>query len=111
MGAIGSEAKVAVDSLREKKVKAGLVRLKSFRPFPEKQLRKLLEDKKIYVFDRAISPGSGGQLYQELKAALSSTPVKRISPRVVGIGGIDVTKRTFERALFERKIWIKEVIS
>jgi pyruvate/2-oxoacid:ferredoxin oxidoreductase alpha subunit len=111
MGAIGSEAKVAVDSLREKKVKAGLVRLKSFRPFPEKQLRELLEDKKIFVFDRAISPGSGGPLYQELKATLSSTPVKRISPRVVGIGGIDVTKRTFERALFERKIWIKEVIS
>ena len=111
MGAIGSEAKVAVDSLREKRVKAGLVRLRVFRPFPEKHLRQLLEDKKIYVFDRAISPGSGGPLYQELKAALSSTPIKRISPRVVGIGGIDVTKRTFERALFERKIWIKEVIS
>jgi pyruvate/2-oxoacid:ferredoxin oxidoreductase alpha subunit len=111
MGAIGSEARVAVDSLREKKVKAGLVRLKSFRPFPEKQLRELLENKKIFVFDRAISPGSGGPLYQELKATLSSIPVKRLSPRVVGIGGIDVTKRTFERALFERKIWIKEVIS
>ncbi|MBO8183656.1 MAG: pyruvate ferredoxin oxidoreductase [Archaeoglobus sp.] len=111
MGAIGSEAKVAVDSLREKRVKAGLVRLRCFRPFPEKQLKELLEDKKIYVFDRAISPGSGGPLYQELKAALASTPIKRITPRIVGIGGIDVTKRTFERALFERKIWIKEVIS
>ncbi len=111
MGAIGSEAKVAVDSLREKKVKAGLVRLKSFRPFPEKELRNLLEDKKIFVFDRAISPGSGGPLYNELRSALAFTPVKRLTPRVVGVGGIDVTKRTFERALFERKIWIKEVIS
>jgi len=111
MGAIGSEAKVAADSLREKKVKVGVVRLKSFRPFPEKHVKKLLEDKKVFVFDRAISPGSGGQLYQELKAALSSTPVKRLSPRVVGIGGIDVTKRTFEKALFERKIWVKEVVS
>jgi pyruvate/2-oxoacid:ferredoxin oxidoreductase alpha subunit len=111
MGAIGSEAKVAVDSLREKKIKAGLVRLKSFRPFPEKELKNLLEDKKIFVFDRAISPGSGGPLYNELKSALAFTPVKRITPRIVGVGGIDVTKRTFERALFERKIWIKEVIS
>jgi len=111
MGAIGSEAKVAVDSLREKKVKAGLVRLKSFRPFPEKELRNLLEDKKVYVFDRAISPGSGGPLYNELKSALAFSPVKRIIPKIVGIGGIDVTKRTFERAIFERKVWIKEVVS
>ena len=111
MGAIGSEAKVAVDSLREKKVKAGLVRLKSFRPFPEKELRNLLEDKKVYVFDRAISPGSGGPLYNELKSALAFFPVKRIIPKIAGIGGIDVTKRTFERAIFERKVWIKEVVS
>lgn len=111
MGAIGSEAKVAVDSLREKKVKVGLVRLKSFRPFPEKELRELLEDKKVYVFDRAISPGSGGPLYTELRSALAFSSVKRLSPRIVGIGGIDVTKRTFEKSIFERKIWIKEVIS
>ena len=100
-----------MDSLREKKVKAGLVRLKSFRPFPEKELRNLLEDKKVYVFDRAISPGSGGPLYNELKSALAFSPVKRIIPKIVGIGGIDVTKRTFERAIFERKVWIKEVVS
>jgi pyruvate/2-oxoacid:ferredoxin oxidoreductase alpha subunit len=111
MGAIASEAKIAVNSLREKKVKAGLLRIKSFRPFPEKEVKNYLEGKRVYVFDRAISPGSGGQLFREIRSALAFSDVKSVVPRVVGIGGIDVTKRTIEKAIFERKIWIKEVVA
>mgnify|MGYP000221124734 CR=1 FL=1 len=111
MGAIASEAKIAVNSLREKKVKAGLLRIKSFRPFPEKDVKNYLEGKRVYVFDRAISPGSGGQLFREIRSALAFSDVKSVVPRVVGIGGIDVTKRTIEKAIFERKIWIKEVVA
>jgi pyruvate/2-oxoacid:ferredoxin oxidoreductase alpha subunit len=111
MGAIASEAKVAVNSLREKNVKAGLLRVKSFRPFPEKQIKEHLEGKRVYVFDRAISPGSGGPLFREIRSALAFSDVKSIVPRIVGIGGVDVTKRTIERAIFERKIWVKEVVS
>jgi pyruvate/2-oxoacid:ferredoxin oxidoreductase alpha subunit len=112
MGAIASEAKVAVDSLRDKRVNVGLLRVKSFRPFPEKEIKRVLDDiSKIYVFDRALSPGSGGPLYQEIKSALAFTQEKRIMPRIVGIGGIDVTKRTIERAIFDKKIWIKEVVA
>ncbi|WP_202320319.1 transketolase C-terminal domain-containing protein [Archaeoglobus neptunius] len=109
MGAVASEARVAVDSLRNKNVRVGLLRLKSFRPFPEKDIRRVLDGKRVVVFDRAISPGSGGQLYTEIRAALAFSDAK-IVPRIVGIGGVDVTKRTIEKAIFERKIWIKEVI-
>ena len=114
MGAIASEAKVAVDSLREKGVRVGLLRVKSFRPFPKKEVVKALKDlEKVYIFDRAVSPGCEGQLFSELKSALfdlKSPP--EVYGKIVGLGGRDVTYRTFEKVLLERisDEWILEVV-
>ncbi|MCD6331494.1 MAG: pyruvate ferredoxin oxidoreductase [Thermoplasmata archaeon] len=87
MSAIASEAKVAIDELRQRGEKVGLARLRVFRPFPKEELR---YDKMI-VIDRAISPGLGGIVYNELKGN------GEIYSFIAGLGGVDVSYRDIER--------------
>lgn len=54
VGAVASEARIAVDILRSAGVKAGLLRLKSFRPFPS-QIRRMLGDRKVTVIEGILS--------------------------------------------------------
>jgi pyruvate ferredoxin oxidoreductase alpha subunit len=66
----------------------GLVRIKSFRPFPGEELRKLLASmNSVGVFEKVISPGLGGPLYHEIKPFVS----KPAASFVGGLGGRDVT--------------------
>jgi pyruvate/2-oxoacid:ferredoxin oxidoreductase alpha subunit len=71
----------------------GLVKMRLFRPFPTKELRKALRGfKKAVVIDRNLSPGAGGIFAQEIKSALYSgrrrIPIVSV---VGGLGGVDVT--------------------
>jgi pyruvate/2-oxoacid:ferredoxin oxidoreductase alpha subunit len=55
MGTIGSEAKTAVDRLRNRGRKVGVVRVRVFRPFPKEQIRNLAEKPRMLtVIDRHI---------------------------------------------------------
>jgi len=93
MGSVCGTIKDLIDMLRAKGVKVGLLKLITYRPFPKKVLAdKLKGVKKIAVVEKAISPGSGGMLYQELASALfeaKQTPEMRNF--IVGLGGRDVT--------------------
>jgi pyruvate ferredoxin oxidoreductase alpha subunit len=65
-------ARPVVDELRQKGIKAGLLKLRVFRPFPAEELAAALKGKKaIAVLDRAISFGAhGGPLFMEICSAL-----------------------------------------
>ncbi len=86
-GAMTSTARVAIESLRAKGYKAGLLKLKAFRPFPTEEVQAVLKNvPRVAVLDRNISLGKEGIWCQELKAALY--PLER-RPAVFGyIGGI-----------------------
>ncbi len=113
-GAISSEAKIAVDSLREKGVRAGLLRIRCFRPLPSHRIVQALRDvERVYVFDRSVSVGSEGQIFQELRSSFygfQSSP--EICGYVVGLGGRDVTSEIFENAVTGRinSEWVMEVM-
>ncbi len=113
-GAVSSEAKIAVDNLRRNGIKVGLFRIRCFRPFPVRHTIRALDGvEKIYVFDRSVSIGSEGQMFQEVKSAfygLSSPP--EIYGCVVGLGGRDVTSMVFEKTVMGEiePGWIGEVI-
>jgi pyruvate ferredoxin oxidoreductase alpha subunit len=72
LGSTAGTARAVVDDLRHKGIKAGLLKLRVFRPFPAKELAAALKGKKaIAVLDRAISFGaSGGPLFMEICSAL-----------------------------------------
>lgn len=85
-------AKVAIDRLRRKGVKVGLLKPWLFRPFPAEEIARALADKRaIAVLDRAISFGSWGPLYLEIAAALrrylQQKPV--LYNYIYGLGGRD----------------------
>ena len=54
MGSMGETAEIAIDELRKKGVKAGLLKIKLWRPFPFEELKKAVKGIKVLaVTDRA----------------------------------------------------------
>jgi len=93
MGSMCGTVREAVDGLRAKGRKLGLLKIRQFRPFPGKLLRNLLQGlDQVLVLDRNYSPGNGGILYQETKAVLYGMDR---SPRVrgflAGVGGVNLS--------------------
>ena len=99
MGSFSETAMIAIDNLRNSGIKAGLIRLRVWRPFPFAELRKIATRCKVLVvLDRVISFGSiTGPVCAEVQAALYPLENK---PKVVGVvgglGGRDITASTFE---------------
>jgi len=98
MGTIGSEARVAIEKLRNKGYRAGSVRIRSFRPFPIEEIKKVCERADaIAVIDRAISFGMEGQLSTEIQRALYDVKDRPLVLNfIAGIGGRDVTAKDIE---------------
>ncbi len=95
MGSLASECRVAVDALREEGLAAGLVRVRSYRPFPREEMVELLGGLKgVLVIDRDISFGMEGALYSDCKAALYGRAEVPIFNAVAGLGGRDVPYTT-----------------
>jgi pyruvate/2-oxoacid:ferredoxin oxidoreductase alpha subunit len=100
-GTIGSTARVVIDQLRGEGKKAGLLRIRLFRPFPKARLIESLKHvNKIAVIDRNLSPGQEGVFSEELKSALFSKvndiPVFAF---VLGLGGMNVSPSDIKRVL------------
>ena len=98
-GTIASTAKVAVDLLRRKGKKAGLVRVRVFRPFPAQELREVVKEAKmVAVIDRNISFGSEGIFFSEVKSALYNEKKRPpIYGFIAGLGGRDVLIEDIEK--------------
>jgi len=91
MGSILGMLKDAADRLREQGKKVGVLKVRTFRPFPTDVLREALRSaKQIIVVEKAFSPGGGGPLAVELKCALQGRAV-HVRDIVAGLGGRDVT--------------------
>lgn len=98
MGSMGETAEIAIDELRDKGIKAGLVKLRLWRPFPFAEIRAAVKNaKKLIVTDRAVSfGGPGGPVFSEIKSALYAEPVRPvIYDYIIGLGGRDVPVNDF----------------
>jgi len=86
-------AKDVVDKLRSQGVKAGLVKIRVFRPFPVEEIAAALSKcKAVAIMDRADSlNGAGGPLFTDVTSAMygRSENVKMIN-YIYGLGGRDV---------------------
>ncbi|HSC92081.1 MAG TPA: hypothetical protein VLB86_10555 [Gaiellaceae bacterium] len=96
LGSTAGTAKDAVDTLRERGERVGLLELRSFRPFPASHLRRALGHvRTALVLDRADSPGAPPPLYSEVAAALYGTDVD-LRSGVYGLGGRDLVPSELE---------------
>ncbi len=93
MGSILGTMKDAVDELRAAGMPVGIVKIRSYRPFPVEALRKALSGVKVVcVLDRDISMGMEGALFTDLKAALYNTAdAPDMLGFIIGLGGRDIT--------------------
>ena len=87
-------AKTVVDKLRAQGVKAGLLKIRLFRPFPAEQIAKALSHlKAVAVMDKADAFNcAGGPVYLDVTSAMYANEVtgpKAIS-YIYGLGGRDV---------------------
>lgn len=94
IGSAAGTAKDTVDALREQGIKAGLLKIRLFRPFPAEEIAEALKDVKyLAVMDRTEDYNTNcGPLGSEIKSALYN---KNIHPATInycyGLGGRDVT--------------------
>lgn len=91
-GSLAATARDAVDALRAEGVAVGLARVRTFRPFPTRELAALGRRVGVLgVVDRANSPGSGGPLATEVRSAILDLPdPPRVASFIAGLGGRDV---------------------
>ena len=99
MNSTAGTTKFVVDSLREKGIKAGLLKIRMYRPFPAEEIAKSLEKAKaVAVLDKADSVnGIGGALYTDVTSAMyvNSKQVPMVN-YIYGIGGRDVAANDIE---------------
>jgi len=101
VGSTAGTTRTVVDKLRARGVKAGMVRVRVFRPFPHEAYAKALEHVKVIgVMDRADSFGAqGGPVFLEIRAALyDSDPRPQVVPFIYGLGGRDIYPDNIEQA-------------
>ena len=93
----------AVDKLREKGKKVGMMYPTVIRPFPAGEIAAALKKTKaVLVADRADSYGAnGGSMTHEVKAALKDDPENRtlVLSRIYGLGGKDFFREDGETML------------
>jgi len=100
IGSTAGTAKAAIDKLREDGVKAGLVKIRVFRPFPGEELvRALAGTKAVAVMDKSEGfSANGGPLFAETRSALYDLKERPYLINIVyGLGGRDVKTEDIER--------------
>ena len=89
MGTIASTVERAVDEARERGVRLGALRVRTFRPFPAEQLAAAFRGRRrIAVIDRNVSLGFGGVLWGEARGM--AEPGALVQGYMIGLGGGDV---------------------
>lgn len=98
MGTIAGTCKAAVDKMQKEGKKVGLIKLRSFIPFPENDLKRWAKTLGgIAVVDRSICPGKGGPVYGKLRDILYDEEDKpEILQFHAGLGGKEVRVHDFE---------------
>ena len=111
MNSTAGTTKFVVDKLRNKGVKAGLIKIRVYRPFPSEEVAKALENvKAVAVLDKSDSlNAAGGALFEDV---VSSLYVNNVSVPTVnyvyGIGGRDTKATDIESVYADLEKVVKE---
>ena len=104
MNSTAGTTKFVVDKLREQGIKAGLLKVRVFRPFPAEEIANALGHlKAVAIFDKADSlNAAGGALYQDVTSAMyvNENHVPAVN-YVYGIGGRDTKADDIEKVYEE----------
>lgn len=92
-GSAAGTTRVVVDELRAQGYPAGMIKLRSFRPFPKEFFSSISgKYKALGVIDKSISFGFDGTIYGDVKASLYGRCGTQTANFICGLGGRDVSK-------------------
>jgi pyruvate ferredoxin oxidoreductase alpha subunit len=100
LGSTAGTIKTVVDELRAEGTKVGLLRIRSFRPFPAAGIVEALgKVKAVAVMDKSMSfGGNGGAVFHEVRHALYDASTRPyVVNYVYGLGGRDTTPSQIRR--------------
>ncbi len=98
MGSVTGTARSVVENLRSKGKRAGVLKIRSFRPFPKQEIVSALNNARgVGVLDRDCSFGNEGALGTEVKSALfEGGGRQQVINFVAGLGGRDIAPGNIE---------------
>lgn len=93
LGSVVGTIKDAIDAMRSEGKKVGLLKIRSYRPFPVQALRKALKDAAVIaVIEKDVAIGGEAGLVTDLKAAFYNSSIRApIIGFAAGLGGRDIT--------------------
>ena len=93
LGTTFETAQIAVDNMRKKGVKAGIIMPRVFRPTRVELLASMLQNAKAIVcMDRSAPGGQLGILFQDISSSLINTEARPLMSNIIyGLGGRDMT--------------------
>jgi pyruvate ferredoxin oxidoreductase alpha subunit len=102
LGSVLGTLKDTVDELRTEGLPVGVLGLTAFRPFPFDAVATALADaSRIVVLERAFSPGVGGIVSADVRAAAPGIPCHTV---VAGLGGRPVTSASLRATLVDAAV-------
>ncbi len=104
IGSAAGTVKTVIDDLRAGGVKAGLLRIKTFRPFPAEEIKRALTGvKAVGVLDKSMCfGGNGGDVFQEVRHAMYDAKTHPfIVDYIYGLGGRDTSPKEFRHVYDE----------
>ena len=107
LSSAAGEIKEVIDQLRSKGEKVGLLKIRSFRPFPYAQIAQALSRAKIVtVLDRSASFGAHGPVFVEINTAVYNYSANRplLLGQTYGLGGRELTLRHIEHIIGESRL-------
>jgi len=110
MGSMMGTVREVVDELRVEGVKAGMIKLRLFRPFPMEEIIKAIGKVPVLgIMEKAYSiGGAGAPLYMEVKTSLYDKKQKPlVADYITGLGGKDTSPEMI-RDIFKNLKKIKE---
>jgi len=102
IGSTAGTAKKVIKDLRANGIKAGMLKIRVFRPFPATEIVKAIKGAKaIAVMDKSDSYDAvGGPVYKDVRSAMYGKRGGKIVNYIYGLGGRDVTEQNIH-SVFE----------
>ncbi len=98
--AMGSVVGTIKDFIEKSKAKIGVLKIRTFRPFPKDEIIKILSKAKYAaILDKSISLGEEGILAAEIKSAAYNKIKTKIQSFIIGLGGRDITANTLKEII------------
>ena len=99
LGSVIGTIKDAIDAMRSEGIRVGLVKVRSYRPFPVKALKDALKDAAVIaVLEKDVSIGNEAGLLTDLKAAFYNSNIRTpIIGFTAGLGGRDITVKDIQK--------------